>query len=174
MSLFLGWLLSLFQTQIKNKKCIPSPERHKNYPTYIHPKTVGMIYKIIKKNPQSVGWIYPYFYKCIFPNPTPEHSNNHSKWWVSNTNIKIQLTYILSNLFAAYIPQIIGSIYSIQIYISTNLYSPTVYPKGAQKLQQYVQPPSFGLIYPIPTYMYSTDIYSPNCWLHISNNIFIF
>ena len=114
MSLFLGWLLSLFQTQIKIEKCIPNPERRTKTTqlTYIHPKNVGMIYIIIKKNPQSVGWIYPYFYKCIFPNPTPERSNNHSKWWLSNTNINIQLTYIYSQnclqhispkLLAAYI-----------------------------------------------------------------------
>ena len=74
---------------------------------------------------------------------------------ISNTNIYTQLTYI---------PQIVGSIYSIQIYISTNLYSPTLRPKGAQKLQQYMQrdisnthiyiqltfiPQIVGCIYPI-------------------------
>ena len=58
-----------------------------------------------------------------------------------------------------YIPQIVGSIYSIQIYISTNLYSPTLRPKGAQKLQQYMQPPSVGLIYPIPTYIFNWHLF---------------
>ena len=77
---------------------------------------------------------------------------------ISNTNIYIQLTFI---------PPIFGSICSIQIYISTNLYSQTLRLKGAQKLQQYIQPPSVGLIYIQYPHMFSTDIYSPNCWLHI-------
>ena len=159
------------------------------------------------------------------PTLPPKRSNNDFKWWVSNTNMYIQLTYTpkivcsiypttvtqryilkyiysptmrpkgtqkLTNLHSSphdisntniyiqltFIPPIVGSIYSIQIYISTNLYSQTLRPKGAQKLQQYIQPPSVGLIYPIvlatPTYMYSTDIYCPNWWLHISNKYLYF
>ena len=32
----------------------------------------------------------------------------------------------------------------------------------------YMHPPTVGMVYPIPKY-YSTGIYSPNCWQHISN-----
>ena len=149
MSLFLGWLLSLFQTQIKKLKNVSLTLKGAQKLPNLHSsqKCWHDIY-YNKKNPQNVAWIYPYFYKCIFP--TLEHSNNHSKWWVSNTNINIQLTYILSKLFAAYIPQI--------VVFNTNSYSPTVYPKGAQKLQQHIQPPSVGLIYPIPTCVQLTFI----------------
>ena len=146
-------------------------------PTYTHPPIVGMIYSIptyIFKNVYSPTlrpkgaqkpfnlhsspkcWHDIFNTNIIFKNvysPTlrpkgaQKPSNLHSspKCWhdISNTNIYIQLTYI---------PQIVGSIYSIQIYISTNLYSPTLRPKGAQKLQQYMQPPSVG---PIPTYIFN-------------------
>ena len=125
----------------------PQPwKAHKNYPTYIHPKTVGMIYIIIKKIPQSVGWIYPYFYKCIFPNPTPEHSNNHSKWWVSNTNINIQFTYILSKLFAAYIPQIV--VFNTNLYFNKYIF-PNSVPEGRTETP--------------------TTHPAPKCWPDISN-----
>ena len=99
-----------------------------------------------KKNPQSVGWIYPYFYKCIFPNPTPEHSNNHSKWWVSNTNIKIQLTYILSKLFSAYIPQIV--VFNTNLYFNKFIF-PNSVPKGRTETP--------------------TTHPAPKCWPDISN-----
>ena len=64
------------------------------------------------------------------------------KCWhdVSNTNIYIQLTYI---------PQIVGSIYPIQIYISINIHFPSLCPKGTKK------PSNLHL--------------SPNCWHGISN-----
>ena len=83
---------------------------------------------------------------------------------VSNTNIYIQLTYI---------PQIVGSIYSIQIYISTNLYSPTLRPKGARNSNNTCSPQVSAWYIQYPR-IYSTDIYSPNCWLHLSNNKFNF
>ena len=59
---------------------------------------------------------------------------------ISNTNIYIQRTYI---------PQIVGSIYSIQIYISTNLYSQTPAPEGRTETPT---------IHP-----------APKCWPDISN-----
>ena len=52
------------------------------------------------------------FLQMCIPQPYPERSNNHSKWWLSNTNINIQHTYIYSQnclqhishkLLAAYI-----------------------------------------------------------------------
>ena len=50
-SLFLGWLLSLFPTQIYILKNVsPTWRAHKNYPTYIHPPTVGMKYLLTKKS----------------------------------------------------------------------------------------------------------------------------
>ena len=106
--------------------------------------------------------IYPtqrYILKYIYsptmrPKGTQKLPNLHSSrnYWhdISNTNIYFQLTFI---------PPIVGSIYSIQIYISTNLYSQTLRPKGAQKLQQYIQPPSVGRIYPIPTRVQLTFIH---------------
>ena len=64
------------------------------------------------------------------------------KCWhdISNTNIYIQLTHT---------PQIVGSIYPIQIYIFKNVHSPTLCPKGTQK----------------PSNLHS----SPKCWYNISN-----
>ena len=64
------------------------------------------------------------------------------KCWhdISNTNIYIQLTHT---------PQIVGSIYPIQIYIFKNVHSPTLCPKGTQK----------------PSNLHS----SPKCWHDISN-----
>ena len=67
------------------------------------------------------------------------------------TRIYIKLTYI---------PQIVGSIYSIQIYISTKLYSPTLQLQLV--LAWYIKYQN----------IYSTDIFSPSCWLHISNKKF--
>ena len=125
-----------------------------------------------KKIPQSVGWIYPYFYKCIFPNPTPEHSNNHSKWWVSNTNINIQLTYILSKLFAAYIPQIVAA-YIQYKFIFQQIYIPQQCTRRAHRNSNNTSSPQVLAWYIQYPHMCSTDIYSPNCWLYISNNIFI-
>ena len=50
--------------------------------------------------------------------------------------------------------------YSIQIYISTKLYSPTLQLQLV--LAWYIKYQN----------IYSTDIFSPNCWLHISNKKF--
>ena len=115
----------------------------------------GHLDKIPLYTPKIVCSIYPtqrYILKYIYsPTMHPTYIHPPNCWHdISNTNIYTQLTYI---------PQIVGSIYSIQIYISTNLYSPTLRPKGAQKLQQYMQPPSVGLIYPIPTYIFNWHLF---------------
>ena len=70
--------------------------------------------------------IYPYTLDCNVP--------------ISITNIKIPVTYS---------SQIVGIIYPIEIYISKNVHSPTLCPKGTQK----------------PSSLHS----SPKCWHAISN-----
>ena len=94
------------------------------------------VYIQLTHTPQIVGSIYPiqiYIFKNIHspilcPKGTQKPSNLHSspKCWhdISNTNICIQLTHT---------PQIVGSIYPIQIYIFKNVHSPTLCPKGTQK-----------------------------------------
>ena len=83
------------------------------------------------------------------PKDAQELSNLHSspKAWhdISNINIYLQVTYT---------PQIVGIIYPIQIYISENVL--TFIPQVLAWYIQYEQ-------------VYSTDIYSPNCWQHLSN-----
>ena len=119
-SLFLGWLLSLFPTQIYILKNVsPTLKGPQTLPN-LHSSANCLITTFIA---QIGGCIY--FLKWIFPNPTPQRSNNHSKWWVSNTNLYIQLTYT---------PKIVFSKYPTQRYILKYIYSPTMRPKGTQKL----------------------------------------
>ena len=101
---------------------------------------------------QMVGIIYPiqiYIFENVYsptlcPKGTQKPCNLHSssKCWhdISNINIYLQATYT---------PQIVGIIYPIQIYISENVHSPNLYPKGTQK----------------PYNSHS----SPKCWHAISN-----
>ena len=74
----------------------------------------------------------------LCPKGTQKPSNLHSspKCWhdISNINIYIQLTYI---------PQTVGSIYPIQIYISKNVHSLTLGPKGTQKPSKLHSSPKF-------------------------------
>ena len=70
---------------------------------------------------------------------------------------KVQVTYS---------SQIVGIVYPIQIYISKNVHSPTLCPKGTQKPFNLHSSSSVGMIY---QHISSGDIYSPNCWHHISN-----
>ena len=110
------------------------------------------IYIQLTHTPQIVGSIYPiqiYIFKNVHsptlcPKGTQKPSNLHSspKCWhdISNTNIYIQLTYT---------PQIVGSIYPIQICIFINVHFQTVCPKRTQN----------------PSDLHS----SLNCWQHISN-----
>ena len=49
-------------------------------------------------------------------------------------------------------------IYSTEIY-SKNVHSHTPRPKGAPKLPTYTRPPSVGMIYPVPTYIFNWYIF---------------
>ena len=117
----------------------------------------SLIYLQVTYIPQIVGIIYPiqiYISKNVHsptlcPKGTQKPSNLHSapKCWhdIYNINIYLPVTYI---------PQIVGIIYLIQIYISKNVHSPNLCPKGTQK----------------PSNLHS----SPKCWHDISNiNIYI-
>merc|ERR1711863_191548 len=118
---------------------------HRNPPTYSHPPSVGMIYPIST---------YIYFHKCtlqtLCPKGTQKPSNLQSspKCWhdISNINIYIQLTYT---------PQIIGSIYPIQIYIFINVHSKPCARRANRNPSTYSHPLSVGMIYPISTYIFN-------------------
>ena len=125
---------------------------HRNPPTYIHPPIVGMLYPILtyiySTDTCSQNCCHHNQYKYTFSKmyiPRPQKpSNLHSspKCWhgISNMNKYIQLTYT---------PQIVGSIYPIQICIFINVHFQTVCPKRTQN----------------PSDLHS----SLNCWQHISN-----
>ena len=86
---------------------------HRNPPTYIYPQIVGMLYPMqiyIFKNVHSLTL-------CLKGTQKPSNLHSSPKCWhdISNINIYIQLTYI---------PQTVGSIYPIQIYISKKVHSP--------------------------------------------------
>ena len=80
--IIISWLLSLFPTQIYIlKKCIPNPAQcawraHKNYPTYIHPPTVGMIYLITKNFPKLLAAYFHYFKNVYSPTLPPNAPTN--------------------------------------------------------------------------------------------------
>ena len=79
-SLFLGQLLSLFPTQIYILKNIsPTLKGAQKLPNLHSSTNCWHNISNNKKFPKIVGCIFPLFQKCIFPNPTPELSNNHSK-----------------------------------------------------------------------------------------------
>ena len=121
----------------------------KTFPTLL--AALSAYFHYFKNVLQHISNTKIYFKIYIFTNQKLPNLHSSGNYWhdISNTNIYFQLTFI---------PPIVGSIYSIQIYISTNLYSQTLRPKGAQKLQQYIQPPSVGRIYPIPTCVQLTFI----------------
>ena len=100
-----------------------------------------------------------YFEIYIFPNSAPEGRTETTQLtFIPPTVCMMYPTRIYIKL--TYIPQIVGSIYSIKIYISTKLYSPTLQLQLV--LAWYIKYQN----------IYSTDIFSPNCWLHISNKKF--
>ena len=130
---------------------------------------VGIIYPIqinISENVHSPN---------LYPKDTQKPSNLHSssKFWhdISIINLYLQVTYV---------PQIVGIIYPIQIYISENVHSPNLYPKDTQKscnlhssskcwhdisniniyLQVTYTPQIVGIIYPIQIYI-SKYVHSP-------------
>ena len=70
---------------------------------------------------------------------------------ISNTNIYIQLTFI---------PQIVGRIYPTQIYNFKNVHSPTLRPKGEQKLPNNTFIPLVLAWYIQYQYISTTDMYS--------------
>ena len=65
---------------------------------------------------------------------------------ISNINIYIQLTYT---------PQMVGSIYPIQIYIFINVHSKPCARRAHRNPPTYSHPPSAGMIYPISTYIFN-------------------
>ena len=95
-----------------------------------------------------------YFHKSTFqtlcPKGTQEPSNLQSslKCWhdISNINIYIQLTYT---------PQMVGSIYPIQIYIFINVHSKPCARRAHRNPPTYSHPLSVGMIYPISTYIFN-------------------
>ena len=109
----------------------------------------GMIYPITTFIPQIVGCIYPYFLKCIFPNPTPErsfqvmsiqHQHIYSTYIYSQNCLQhISNTKIYFEIYT-YIPQPCARRayrnYEYK-YICQQIYIPHQHccPKGAQKLQ---------------------------------------
>ena len=117
-------------------------------------------FKIVKSgygNPHILGYVaaytqykYIYFHKCTFPTLCPKGTQKPSnlqsspKCWhdISNINIYIQLTYT---------PQMVGSIYPIQIYIFINVHSQPCARRAHRNPPTYSHPPSVGMIYPIST-----------------------
>ena len=91
-----------------------------------------------------------YFHKCTFqtlcPKGTQKPSNLQSspKCWhdISNINIYLQLIYT---------PQMVGSIYLIQIYFFINVHSKPCARRAHRNPPIYSHPPSVGMIYPIST-----------------------
>ena len=132
------------------------------------------LYFQLKHTPQIVGSIYPiqlYISKIVHSptlcqKGTQKPSNLHSspKCWhdISNTNIYIQLIHT---------PQIVGSIFPIQINISKIVHSPTLCPKGTQKpsdisnINIYIQltctPQIVGSINPIQIYNFKLTFLPP-------------
>ena len=94
------------------------------------------------------------FHKCTFPTLCPKGTQKPSnlqsspKCWhdISNINIYIQLTYT---------PQMVGSIYPIQIYIFINVHSQPCARRAHRNPPTYSHPPSAGMIYPISTYIFN-------------------
>ena len=92
-----------------------------------------------------------YFHKCTFqtlcPKGTQKPSNLQSspKCWhdISNINIYLQLIYT---------PQMVGSIYPIQIYFFINVHSKPCARWAHRNPPIYSHPPSVGMIYQISTY----------------------
>ena len=124
------------------------------------------IYIQLTHAPKIVDITYPiqiYIFKNVHsttlcPKGTQKPSNLHSSpncWHViSNTNIYIFNWHMLPKLLSSQ---------SIQIYIFKNVYTPT--PETIQ-LTFIPQVLAWYIQY---EQVYSTDIYSPNCWQHISN-----
>ena len=91
-----------------------------------------------------------YFHKCPFPTLCPKgiqkpyNLQSSPKCWhdISNINIYIQLTYS---------PQMVGSIYPIQIYIFINVHSKPCARRAHRNPSTYSHPLSVGMIYPIST-----------------------
>ena len=92
----------------------------------------------------------------LCPKGTQKPSNLHSspKCWHDISNIiYIQLTYT---------PQIVGSIYPIQIYILKTLIPQPCVRRVHRNPPTYIHPPIVGMIYPIPTYIFNSHILQYN------------
>merc|ERR1712110_1094073 len=111
-----------------------------------------MINPISTYTPQTVCSIHPiqiYIFinvhsPTLCPKGTQKPSNLQSspKCWhdISNINIYLQLIYT---------PQMVGSIYLIQIYFFINVHSQHCAQRAYRNPTTYSHPPSVGMIYPI-------------------------
>ena len=168
---------------------------HINIPNYIYPPSIGMIYPIpthifnwhifLKLLAEHIQCKYT-FSKNVHSltlrlKGTQKPSNLHSspKCWhdIPNIHTYIQLTYI---------PQTVGSIYPIQIYISKNVNPPTLCPKGTHKyyklhlspkcchdisntntnIQLTYIPKIFGSTYPMQIHIFK-NVHSLTLWFFI-------
>ena len=125
---------------------LPRTRANKKYPTYIHPPTVGIIYLITKNFPKLLAAYFHYFRNVYSPtlppnSPTIIPSDEYP------TPTYIFNLHILPKLFAAYIQH--KDIF--KIYIFTNHA-----PEGHTETNQLTFiPPTVGMIYPIPTYIFN-------------------
>ena len=120
----------------KNVHSQPCDRRvHRNSPTYMHPQVLAWqiqynIYIEPTIIPQTNIYI---FLKMYISQPCAQRAHRNSSTYM---HPQVLSWYIQYNIYIepTNIPQIVGSIYPIQIYISKTVYSPTLCPKGAQKL----------------------------------------
>ena len=97
------------------------------------------------------------YFHCTFPTLCPKGTQKPSnlqsspKCWhdISNINIYLQLIYT---------PQMVGSIYPIQIYFFINVHSKPCARRAHRNPPIYSHPPSVGMIYPISTYIFNWHI----------------
>ena len=132
-------------------KTYPQPWRaHKNYPIYIHPPTVGIIYLITKNFPKLLAAYFHYF-RNVYSQTLPTNSPTIILSDEYPTPTYIFNLHILPKLFAAYIQH--KDIF--KIYIFTNHA-----PEGHTETNQLTFiPPTVGMIYPIPTYIFNGHIF---------------
>ena len=136
----------------------PQPQLH-SYPTYIHPPTVGMIYLITKISQNC--WLHiSIILKMYIPQPYPR-TLQQSFQVMSIQHQHIYSTYIYSQ-------NCLQHIFNTKIYLKY-IYSPTMRPKGTQKLTNLHSSPQLLAWYIQYQHIYSTDIYSPNFWQHMFN-----